>query len=58
MILLSPQCISELINTHNIFPRNKMTQTETDPWLNNMNNCYILFDPDRKETMATMSGFI
>ncbi len=28
--------------------------TETDPWLNNMNNCYILFDPDRKETMAKM----
>ena len=32
--------------------------TETDPWLNNMNNCYILFDPDRKTTMAEMSRFI
>lgn len=29
-----------------------------DPWLNNMNNCYILFDPERKETMAKMSEFI
>lgn len=28
--------------------------TESDPWLNNMNNCYILFDPERKESMATM----
>jgi hypothetical protein len=32
--------------------------TETDPWLNNMNNCYILFDPERKETMARMQEFI
>jgi hypothetical protein len=32
--------------------------TETDPWLNNMNNCYILFDPDRKESMSQMSEFI
>jgi hypothetical protein len=32
--------------------------TETDPWLNNMNNCYILFDPERKETMSTMGKFI
>jgi len=35
-----------------------MTQTETDPWLNNMNNCYILFDPERKESMAKMTEFI
>jgi hypothetical protein len=32
--------------------------TETDPWLNNINNCYILFDPERKETMAKMLEFI
>lgn len=31
-----------------------MSETDKDPWLNNMNNCYLLFDPDRKETMATM----
>jgi hypothetical protein len=29
-----------------------------DAWLNNMNNCYILFDPDRKQTMADMGKFI
>jgi hypothetical protein len=36
-----------------------MTQDgDGDAWLNNMNNCYILFDPERKETMAKMSEFI
>lgn len=32
--------------------------TESDPWLNNMNNCYILFDPERKQTMAKIGEFI
>ena len=32
--------------------------TETDPWLNTMNNCYLLFDPERKETMAKMQEFV
>ena len=39
------------------FPHNKR-MTESDPWLNNMNNCYILFDPERTITMAQMSEFI